>query len=102
MRSRLSRRRAGQLLFAAALVVISYRFGMAIRGWPPHRLYMGLDTHCDGLLIGCALAFWLPRVPSIRHERLRFGAAAAAVGALGVTSISARSMNDLASPSRSL
>ncbi len=36
-----------------------YRFAMVRAGEPLSRVTFGGDTRCDGLLLGCALAFWL-------------------------------------------
>lgn len=43
---------------AAALLVLSvaWRTYLWMSGADAHRLYNGLDTHCDGLLIGCIIA----------------------------------------------
>ena len=45
--------RAGVLIGLAVACVV-YRNAM---GFTPQRIYFGLDTHCDGLLLGSALAY---------------------------------------------
>jgi peptidoglycan/LPS O-acetylase OafA/YrhL len=54
-----NRRRIGQGLFALAGIDVLYQFVMVHHGWSYARLSGGLDTHCDGLLIGCGIAFLL-------------------------------------------
>ena len=53
------RRRLALWLAILALAVMIYRVIMAHLGYSYDRIYFGTDTHCDGLLIGCAAAFWL-------------------------------------------
>src|ERR1700677_2490575 len=53
------RRRAAALLVSAALAVMAYRAVVLAHGWSINRVSNGSDTHCDGLLLGCALALWL-------------------------------------------
>lgn len=49
-------------------VLVSCVVGIMLwRGWlsqsaPPDRIYNGLDTHADGLLVGCAIALWKARL----------------------------------------
>ena len=57
--ARRRRERVALLLAALAGVVMVYRFVLLSMGQRPWPLYFRADTHCDGLLIGCALAFWL-------------------------------------------
>ena len=47
------------VLAGIAGLVMVYRFVLLGSGHHPWSLYFRADTHCDGLLIGCALAFWL-------------------------------------------
>lgn len=54
-----NRRRIGQGLLALAGIDVLYQFAMLHHGWSNDRLGNGLDTHCDGLLIGCGIAFLL-------------------------------------------
>jgi peptidoglycan/LPS O-acetylase OafA/YrhL len=54
-----NRRRIGQGLLALAGIDVLYQFAMRYHGWSNARLGNGLDTHCDGLLIGCGIAFLL-------------------------------------------
>ncbi len=53
------RKRLALWLSLLALAVMIYRGAMAHLGYSLDRIYFGTDTHCDGLLIGCAAAFWL-------------------------------------------
>jgi peptidoglycan/LPS O-acetylase OafA/YrhL len=53
------RQRAALLLAGLALADMAYRLAAQRAGWGLGRLYYGTDTHCDGLLLGCAMAFWL-------------------------------------------
>ena len=60
----LARRRIGRgglaaLLGLAAVADMAYRAVAHAHGYGNDRIYFGADTHCDGLLAGCALAFWL-------------------------------------------
>jgi len=57
--ARRQRERVALLLAAIAGLVMAYRFVLLSIGQHPWSLYFRADTHCDGLLIGCALAFWL-------------------------------------------
>ena len=59
MRRRPSRSRLALALAAIAVAEMVYRIVMAHGGYGPDRIYYATDTHSDGLLIGCALAFWL-------------------------------------------
>jgi peptidoglycan/LPS O-acetylase OafA/YrhL len=52
----------GFMALALALIAVAemvYRTAMASAGYSNYRIYYGTDTHSDGLLIGCAIAFWL-------------------------------------------
>lgn len=42
-----------------AVAEMVYRVAVASAGYSSYRIYYGTDTHSDGLLIGCAIAFWL-------------------------------------------
>jgi peptidoglycan/LPS O-acetylase OafA/YrhL len=44
-------------LLAVAVALMAYRVGLAIAGARPTRIYYAPDTHADGIVIGCALAF---------------------------------------------
>lgn len=57
--ARRQRERVALLLAGIAGLVMVYRFVLLSIGQHPWSLYFRADTHCDGLLIGCALAFWL-------------------------------------------
>jgi peptidoglycan/LPS O-acetylase OafA/YrhL len=60
-----------------------YRLALLGAGVSVNRISNGTDTHCDGLLLGCAIAFWLAsrtaRSPKIRPSWTH---AAALVGAV--------------------
>jgi peptidoglycan/LPS O-acetylase OafA/YrhL len=43
-----------------------YRVAVAFAGYGSNRIYYGTDTHFDGLLLGCAIAFWLASHRSTR------------------------------------
>jgi peptidoglycan/LPS O-acetylase OafA/YrhL len=52
-------RRAGLTVLATAVAfVLLWRFALVASGAGFHRIYDGLDTHADGLLIGCLIALW--------------------------------------------
>jgi peptidoglycan/LPS O-acetylase OafA/YrhL len=57
--ARRKRERVALVLAGLAGVVMVYRFVLLSMGQRPWPIYFRADTHCDGLLIGCALAFWL-------------------------------------------
>ena len=54
-----SRRTTALFLLAAAIAVMIYRLAALHAGWGIPRVSNGIDTHCDGLLIGAALAYWV-------------------------------------------
>lgn len=54
-----SLRHSGALLAGAAAGVAVYRAIVLELGWNPFSVSNRTDTHCDGLLLGAALAFWL-------------------------------------------
>ena len=58
MRRRPSRSRVALSLAGIAVAEMVYRIVMPHLGYGPDRVYYATDTHSDGLLIGCALAFW--------------------------------------------
>jgi peptidoglycan/LPS O-acetylase OafA/YrhL len=59
MRCHLSRSRLALSLSVVAIAEMVYRGVMAHADYSHARIYYGTDTHSDGLLIGCAIAFWL-------------------------------------------
>jgi peptidoglycan/LPS O-acetylase OafA/YrhL len=61
MRRRISRDRLALALGVLAVAEMVYRGWLAGLGTSQNRIYYATDTHSDGLLIGCALAFWLAR-----------------------------------------
>lgn len=84
-----NRTRIAQVLLGVAGAVMVYRWAVIhFLGWVPRdRVYFGSDTHCDGLILGCALAFYLAsrrtgRPFSERAQRCM--AAAAVVGTVGM------------------
>ncbi len=79
MKRSATHRRSAFLLLVASVVVIIYRSAGTLQGWSAHRLYMGLDTHSDRLLMGCALAFWLAGPAPRRRVSARLGAGAVVV-----------------------
>jgi peptidoglycan/LPS O-acetylase OafA/YrhL len=57
---------------AAAILLMIYSYGLMLHGWSVNRIYFGTDTHCSGLIAGCAIAFLLasgrlPTKPSVRR-----------------------------------
>jgi len=48
---------AGAALIVLAATEIVYRMVVLDAGWTWQRVYNGLDTHSDGLLVGCGIAF---------------------------------------------
>jgi peptidoglycan/LPS O-acetylase OafA/YrhL len=64
MRRRLNRRRLALALALLALAEMVYRVWLARLGYGQYRIYYATDTHSDGLLIGCAAAFWLASRPA--------------------------------------
>jgi peptidoglycan/LPS O-acetylase OafA/YrhL len=64
MRRRLNRGRLALGLALLALAEMVYRVWLARLGYGQYRIYYATDTHSDGLLIGCAAAFWLADRPA--------------------------------------
>jgi len=58
-KAKLSRPSLAWLLLAAAVASAIARIVLHFNGASDERLYNGLDTHADGLLLGCSLAFFL-------------------------------------------
>lgn len=52
------RHTALSILTAAIVGVVAWRFALLASGAGFHRIYDGLDTHAEGLLIGCLIALW--------------------------------------------
>jgi peptidoglycan/LPS O-acetylase OafA/YrhL len=63
MRRRIRRDRLALALASLAVADMIYRAVLARLGYGVDRLYYATDTNCDGLLIGCAMAFWLAHRP---------------------------------------
>jgi peptidoglycan/LPS O-acetylase OafA/YrhL len=55
------------ILSILLVVGLSWRLYLVYTGAPSARTYNGFDTHADGLLAGCILAFFLNKSP---HENL--------------------------------
>jgi len=64
MRARTSRSSLAAALGLLGVADMAYRAYLAYLGYGMNRIYYGTDSHCDGLLIGCAIAFWLARHPA--------------------------------------
>lgn len=58
-------RRSATLLAGLAAGVAVYRVAVLELGWNPFSVSNRTDTHCDGLLLGAALAFWLASRPTM-------------------------------------
>jgi peptidoglycan/LPS O-acetylase OafA/YrhL len=61
------------LLAGLAVADMAYRAVLAHMGFPHDRVYYSTDSHCDGLLLGCALAFWLASGQAFRLRRAAAG-----------------------------
>jgi peptidoglycan/LPS O-acetylase OafA/YrhL len=59
MRRHFSRGRLAFFLALTAIAEMIYRLAGTLAGDNSSRIYYGTDTHSDGLIIGCAVAFWL-------------------------------------------
>jgi peptidoglycan/LPS O-acetylase OafA/YrhL len=57
LRRRLTERRVMTLLAAGFVALVLYRAALAGAGAGWHRLYYAPDTHMDGLVLGCFLAY---------------------------------------------
>jgi peptidoglycan/LPS O-acetylase OafA/YrhL len=57
LRRRLTERRLLTILAAGFVVLVLYRATLAGAGAGWHRIYYAPDTHMDGLVLGCVLAF---------------------------------------------
>ena len=51
-------------LAALFLALVLYRSALAISGASWSRLYFAPDTHADGLVLGCLIGVWRPRLSS--------------------------------------
>jgi peptidoglycan/LPS O-acetylase OafA/YrhL len=78
----LSRRQIAVGLAAAAILDMVYRQVGISAGLSLYRVDSGIDTHCDGLLLGCALAFFLSDRPVLAAGARR-ALAVVAWGAFG-------------------
>ncbi len=84
-----NRARIAGILLGVAGAVMIYRFGaIEFLGWVARdRIYFGSDTHCDGLIVGCALAFYLSSRPSqapFSERAHRVIAVGAVIGTVGL------------------
>jgi peptidoglycan/LPS O-acetylase OafA/YrhL len=77
---------AGAALFALALAEIAHRMVALNEGWIWQRVYNGLDTHSDGLLIGCGIAF-LAASPAARKVPELCSRLLAVLGCLAVVAV---------------
>ncbi|HET9692154.1 MAG TPA: acyltransferase [Acidimicrobiales bacterium] len=68
---------------AAAGLEMWWRWHLAAHGASYTRLYNATDTHSDGLLIGCALAFFLATIPPLTDRDARWRHLARAAGLCG-------------------
>jgi peptidoglycan/LPS O-acetylase OafA/YrhL len=66
------RTRLGVVLLAATVAWL-LRVSLYVTGTSAARLFHGLDTHGDGLLLGCALAIFISSVPVQSHRIARQG-----------------------------
>lgn len=84
LRIRARRERMALALLVVALLETVYREALFHHGYSVSRLAFGLDTHSDGLLVGCALAFWMA---SGRADEVppAYSKVAASVGCVAVT-----------------
>jgi peptidoglycan/LPS O-acetylase OafA/YrhL len=84
----LMHRRFGRGSIALSLTLLAvaemvYRVAGESAGYSGYRIYYGTDTHFDGLLIGCAVAFWeASQRSALEHQKagglVKFAAALAA------------------------
>jgi peptidoglycan/LPS O-acetylase OafA/YrhL len=61
--------RKGLLLVACALALALYRAAM-VDTYSPARIYFGLDTHMDGLVLGSGLSYLVKSGRELRHRVL--------------------------------
>jgi peptidoglycan/LPS O-acetylase OafA/YrhL len=80
MHRRFSRGVMALSLALIALAEMVYRVAVAFAGYGSNRIYYGTDTHSDGLLIGCAIAFWLASNRSTRVQQAAGGLLKGATG----------------------
>jgi len=68
--SKFSWKRGGGLWMLSFLIlaIVCWRVYLVVTGSPADRTYNGLDTHADGLLLGCLLAFTGGRLPGIGYK----------------------------------
>jgi peptidoglycan/LPS O-acetylase OafA/YrhL len=87
MRRGTARSRLATLLAGVAVAEMIYRLLMTHLGYSPDRIYYGTDTHSDGLLMGCALAFWLASQPTAPRRQAPGGRRAGLWLAAGVLAV---------------
>ena len=68
MRRRFSQRKWAIAVTLLAVADMIYRSWLARVGYGQDRIYYATDTHSDGLLIGCAAAFWVGNSPVESHD----------------------------------
>lgn len=54
----------GTILFTIALIIAMYRYGM-VGTYTAPRIYFGLDTHMDGLVMGSSLCYFVKKINSV-------------------------------------
>jgi peptidoglycan/LPS O-acetylase OafA/YrhL len=74
LRRQVNRARTALVLAGLAAAVMAYRAEVLAAGWGLDRAYDGTDTRCDGLLAGCALAFWVATQPRVSRRLAGAGA----------------------------
>jgi peptidoglycan/LPS O-acetylase OafA/YrhL len=88
-RTSLGMRRKAVLLLGFAALVAAYRYAM-VGIYSAERIYYGLDTHMDGLILGSAFSYLLPalsgegRLRERTSRLLGYVAAPAALGGLAI------------------
>ncbi len=63
-------RQLAMVLLFLTLATTAWRILLFTQGADGSRLYNGLDTHNEGLLLGCAIALWAPKWRRAIAERL--------------------------------
>jgi peptidoglycan/LPS O-acetylase OafA/YrhL len=53
-----------RVLVGVFVVLVAYRAALVLNGASWNRIYFAPDTHADGLVLGCLIAFWRPLIPA--------------------------------------
>jgi peptidoglycan/LPS O-acetylase OafA/YrhL len=69
MRRGYGRDRLALWLTVAAMAETVYRAAAPNLGFSQAQIHFGLDTHSSGLMVGCALAFWLTPARPLRRSQ---------------------------------